>query len=124
MKKFVVLTLILLVLNGCGAIFLGSGQNISMNTDPEGATVIINGNNMGKTPIHLKLKTNDSYIVTFKKDGYEDKTYSIANRVSGGIIVLDVLCGLLPVIVDAATGSWYRLDTSNIDLPLDIKRTY
>jgi len=111
-----------LLLLGCGAIFLGSSQNVAFNTTPDRATVIVNGSERGITPLQIKLKTNEQYIITFKKEGYEDKTYSITNHVSAGMVVLDVLFGLVPVVVDAATGSWYRLDDTNINLPLDVKR--
>jgi hypothetical protein len=101
---------------------MGSSQIANMNTTPDGATVIINGSVRGQTPLQLKLRTNEPYVVTFKKEGYEDQTYSITNHVSGGIVVLDVLFGLLPVVVDAATGSWYRLDETNINLPLEVTK--
>jgi len=32
--------------------------------------------------------------------------------------VLDVLGGLVPIIVDAATNSWYKLDQSNFNAVL------
>ena len=121
MKKILVILMGMFLLN-CGAIFLGSSQNVSFNTSPDRATVVVNGAIRGETPVNLKLKTNEYYIITFKKEGYEDKTYSITNHVSGGIVVLDVLGGLLPIVIDAATGSWYRLDETTINLPLDIKR--
>lgn len=122
MQKLALGTLSLLILCSCGAIFMGSSQIANMNTTPDGATVIINGSVRGQTPLQLKLRTNEPYVVTFKKEGYEDQTYSITNHVSGGIVVLDVLFGLLPVVVDAATGSWYRLDETNINLPLEVTK--
>jgi len=122
MRRLVFALGALLILCNCGAIFLGSSQIASMSTTPDGATVIINGSVRGQTPLQLKLRTNESYVITFKKQGYEDQTYSITNHVSGGMVVLDVLFGLLPVVVDAATGCWYRLDESNINLPLEVKK--
>jgi hypothetical protein len=122
MKRFVFLLFAALLFCDCGALFLGSSQIANLNTTPDGATILINGSVRGQTPLKLKLRTNESYIITFKKDGYEDQTYSITNHVSGGIVVLDVLFGILPVVVDAATGSWYRLDDANINLPLEVKK--
>lgn len=36
-----------------------------------------------------------------------------------GWIVLDVLAGLVPIIVDAATGAWYGLDQDNVNAVLE-----
>jgi hypothetical protein len=33
-------------------------------------------------------------------------------------VIVDILLGLVPVIVDAATGAWYHLDQKNIDAVL------
>jgi hypothetical protein len=52
-------------------------------------------------------------------DGYKSKTYNVTNHVGAGWIVLDVLCGLVGVIIDAATGSWYELDQKNINVILE-----
>ena len=111
----------LLIMN-CGALFLGSSQPISINTNPDGARILINGTPRGTTPVNLKLRTNETYIITFQKEGYKDQSYSLTNHVDAGIVVLDVLFGLLPVVVDAATGAWYRLDENYIDMPLEIMK--
>ena len=44
---------------------------------------------------------------------------NITNHVGAGWIVLDVLCGLVPVIIDAATGAWCDLDQKNIKAVLE-----
>jgi hypothetical protein len=43
----------------------------------------------------------------------------ISNHVGAGWVVLDVICGVLPVVVDAVTGSWYSLDQTNINAVLE-----
>ena len=39
---------------------------------------------------------------------------TVSKKVGAGYVVLDVLGGLLPVIIDAATGSWYVLSTNTV----------
>jgi hypothetical protein len=43
----------------------------------------------------------------------------IKKKVGAGYIVLDILAGLFPIIIDAATGSRYSLAQKNIDAVLE-----
>ncbi|MGB9588967.1 MAG: PEGA domain-containing protein, partial [Armatimonadota bacterium] len=86
---------------------------------PAGAQVYVNGTLMGTTPISLKLQKQKTYTIEFKKEGYHTRTVQLTNSVGAGWIVLDVLGGLIPVIIDAATGSWYSLDQDNVNAVLE-----
>jgi hypothetical protein len=107
-----------LSLSACGAVLNGGPANVPMSTNPPGAEIWIDGVNRGITPATLSLAKNRPYTVTFRRAGSQDTSVEIGRKVSGGYVVLDVLFGLLPVIVDAATGSWYVLDTSNVNVNL------
>jgi len=39
--------------------------------------------------------------------------------VGAGWVILDILGGLIPVIVDAATGDWHYLDQTNVNAALE-----
>jgi hypothetical protein len=104
---------------GCASIFKGTSTNIDFNSDPTGAKVYVNGNLMGTTPVKLKLESKKVYNLEFKKEAYETKTFTITNHVGVGYIILDVVFGLVPVVVDAATGAWYNLDQDNVNAILE-----
>ncbi|MCZ2846084.1 MAG: hypothetical protein O2U61_06290, partial [Candidatus Bathyarchaeota archaeon] len=55
----------------------------------------------------------------FKIEGYKPKSVQINNKVGAGWVVLDIVLGLVPVVIDAATGAWYSLDQKNIDAVLE-----
>ena len=110
------------VFNGCATLFKGSTEAISYSSDPSGSRVYVNGQLMGTTPFQLDMKTNQTYTIEFRKDGYQDRTVVLNNSVGGGWIVLDVLGGLIPVIIDAATGNWYSLDQSNVNAALEAQQ--
>ena len=95
---------------GCAAIFKGSKQKVELSSEPGDVQVYINGVLRGTTPLTLKLKSKETHHIEFKKDGYQTHILVIDNHVGVGWIILDVIGGLLPVVVDAATGSWYMLD--------------
>ena len=102
-------------LQGCAAIFSSSIANIPATSEPAGAEVIVNGQFMGTTPCVLNLKKNQSYNIQFRLNGYTTQVQIINNHVGAGWVVLDILGGFLPVIVDAATGSWMVLDQKNVN---------
>lgn len=107
-----------LAMTGCATLFKGTSENVSMDSSPVQADVYVNGQLMGKTPLQLKLATKKEYVVEFRAEGYQPRSYHINNRVGAGWIILDVLGGLIPVIIDAATGAWYKFDQDNINAQL------
>lgn len=122
MNKAISSTLIVflvLSLSGCAAIFKGNSSKIDTNSTPKGAKIYVDGNYMGDTPFRLKLESKRSYAIEFRMEGYKSKTFNVTNHVGAGWIVLDVLCGLIPVVVDAATGAWYDFDQKNINVILE-----
>ncbi len=122
MKKMLILTLIaglILSLTGCATVFKGNIAEVPARTDPEGAKVYVNGEYYGVTPVKLKLDVTESYTIEFRKEGYKPVTRQIHNKVGAGWVVLDVVCGLVPVVVDALTGSWYKLDQSHVSAVLE-----
>jgi hypothetical protein len=120
-KAIVVLGLVLW-LTGCATLFKGSTQEVNFNSNPQKVQVVVNGVVMGETPCALKLEVKKTYDIEFKAEGYKTKAYHITNHVGAGWIVLDVLGGLVPVIIDAVTGAWYSLDQKNIDTVLEKQR--
>lgn len=120
MKKIIAVVCVVsfLSMTGCATLFKGTTENVSMDASPVQADVYVNGQLMGKTPLQLKLATKKEYVVEFRAEGYQPRTYHINNRVGAGWIILDVLGGLIPVIIDAATGAWYKFDQDNINAQL------
>ena len=71
-KRIVYMLLILIVIisvSGCATLFKQKSRTVSFDSDPQRATVYINGNRMGKTPMPLNLSNKKSVTVTFKKEG-------------------------------------------------------
>jgi hypothetical protein len=66
-----------------------------------------------------ELSHRREHVVTFRKAGYKETSCNIGRSVGAVWIVLDVVFGLVPVIIDAATGSWYGSKTKlcSVTLP-------
>lgn len=122
MKKAITILLLVVItisFTGCAAILSGGRGKIKTTSSPSGADVYVNGEKMGQTPCNLRLKTKGEYVIVIKKEGYKDQQFRVTNKVGAGWIVLDILMGLVPVIVDAATGSWYTFNEKNFNAELE-----
>jgi len=108
-----------LAIYGCATILKGSIDQVDVSSDPNGAKIYVNGEFLGKTPVHLRLPAKKTFFIEFVKDGYEKKTYVLNSSVGAGWIVLDVLFGLIPVVVDASTGAWYEFDDNTARVYLE-----
>lgn len=112
--------LILWPLTGCGAIFNGTTQTIRAQSSPQGATITTSPETgTFTTPASLELERSNSYVLTFSQEGYSEETFQIRRTMNGGILVLDILAGLIGVIVDAATGAWYNLSPEDVSVTLE-----
>ena len=62
-------------------------------------------------------------LLPFQKEGYETQQVRINKTVSGGIVILDILGGVLPVVIDAVMGTWYNLNPNEINVNLVSKQS-
>lgn len=112
--------LLIIGLSGCFAtVIKGKNSKVEMTSIPSGADVYVNGEHVGQTPIKLKLDSSKSYTIEFRKSGYKSQTKQLSSGIGPGWVVLDVAFGLIPVVVDAATGSWYSLDEDHVKAVLE-----
>ena len=102
-----------LLLSSCALVFKGEESSVNFDTKPAGAEVLINGVSYGTTPVDVKLKSDTTYKVTLRQ-GDQEHTVMLTNNIGTLWIVLDVLTGLVPLIVDAATGAWYNLEPGQV----------
>jgi hypothetical protein len=104
--------LLMTYLSGCGVIINGTRQDVTANSTPEAAKVTtMPATAEYQTPITLSLERKKSYSIRFERDGYSPATVEIRNTLNLPIVALDIIfiAGLVPLIVDAATGAWYKL---------------
>ena len=112
--------LLLLALTGCGTIFGGTTELVSIQTTPPGVsvtTVPVTG--PLTTPTSVALERKNNYQLTFLAEGYESAEFQIRRQMRTGILVADILLtGLIGVVVDAVTGGWYQLEPKTVTLSL------
>lgn len=104
---------------GCATLFASKSTSVPAGSEPSGAEVFVDGNRVGMSPTTVELDHKRDHTVTFRKAGYKEVTCTVTRSVGAGWVILDVLGGLLPVVIDAATGSWNSLKPKlcNVNLP-------
>ncbi len=105
MRSILLLALALLA-TGCAAIFGTKQKPFDLQSNPSGADVYLDGTRLGTTPLKSQLSNQKEHTFVFRKTGYKEVSCTLARGTDGGWVVLDILAGLVPVIIDAATNSW------------------
>jgi hypothetical protein len=107
------------ILVGCGTIIHGGSQDVSITSDPSGATVEIDGTEVGDTPVTRSLDRGSQHTVAISMDGYETEQVSIQKSVDGWVAGNILFGGLIGLAVDASTGGMYKLSPTQVQQTLD-----
>lgn len=107
---------------GCATILSDTDEEVTVESEPKEATVTVNGKEYGETPTNLRLDVDESHTIKIEKEGYESKTYRISNEIGVEWVILDVVFGVIPILVDAATGAWYKLEENYVTVTLKEKK--
>ena len=67
---------------GCASIIDGSSQVVSFNSNPNTARVVVNGSEIGTTPLSTQIKRGNDTVVMFRKDGYADQTITLQTKLN------------------------------------------
>jgi len=118
-KLFIFLIATTFLLSNCATLFGPKSHSISANSNPIGAEVIVDGVSMGVTPVKLELDPQKSYTIEYRKNGYRPITKVVKGKVGTKWIILDVLGGFIPAVVDAVTGKWYEFEDEIINTNLE-----
>ena len=123
MKKTVFFVIaVAMILAGCATIMHGSRQNINFLSTPEGATVKIDGVNVGITPVAKELSRKSEHTVEIILDGYEPFEMMIEQRVSGWLFGNIIFGGIPGLIIDLATGGLFNLTPEQVKAELSEAR--
>ncbi len=120
-KSSAYLIIAVLVLSSCSAIFNGSKDMVSINSDPGGAKVIIDGANQGVTPMSVSLKRGKNHVIEIKMEGYDYYKLTTDNTITGWFWGNLICGGILGLVIDLATGSAYDVDPDIISVTLSKK---
>jgi hypothetical protein len=115
-----ILTISILILfsQACGTIMQGTTQQIGISSNPSNASVTINGQNHGTTPMIIDLKRKDSHMVKIELDGFQPYETNLTRSTSGWVWGNIVFGGLIGLVIDASAGGMYKLSPEQISSEL------
>lgn len=116
----------LAMLSACATLVNGSSQNVTVSTNPPGASCTLDrvGARVGAisaTPGSVRLdKSKNDLSVTCAKDGYQTATVAHPPSFSGATFGNIIAGGVIGVVVDAASGANYSYpDDIRLDLAVN-----
>lgn len=93
---------------GCATIVDGKSQLVTFQSTPAGATVIIDGRELGVTPLSVSLEKKTGQVLVVRKEGFKDFSTPMATGVSGWFFGNILIGGLLGSTTDAASGAMHQ----------------
>lgn len=113
MKKVLlaIATVAMTALTGCASLVDGNSQSLSFSSNPDGATVYMNGNAIGKTPVTISAKRKgSSQPLRFTKEGYKDVEIQLISTINPWIFGNVVIGGLLGSTTDGLSGAAFKYE--------------
>jgi hypothetical protein len=111
---------VMFITSQCATIMSGSKQDIPITSSPSGASISVDGEMMGITPVTIKLKRNMKNVaLKIELDGYKPYQTNLSRGMNGWIFGNIILGGIPGLIIDAATGSMYKLTPESVTASLE-----
>lgn len=109
-----------LSLTSCATIFTGTKDNISFNSQPEGAKVMHKGIEKCITPCTADIpRSLSKQIITFEKEGYKSKDVKLVKNFNAVSLLNILLGGAIGIGIDAATGSLTKYAPKSYTIELE-----
>lgn len=102
----------------CATIMHGTSQEVGLTSQPAGATVTIDGQPGGKTPVVARLKRKATHTITISMDGYQPFELTTTRKTSGWVWGNIIFGGLIGLAVDAMSGGLYNVNPDQVQAQL------
>lgn len=109
----------LLVLSGCATLFSGTDDDITFDSEPQGAKVLIDGIVVGTTPTTVVVDRPglEETDVTVQLEGYESRRFELDKEFNNtSILNIFFWPGF---VIDALTGALFKYDQKSYTVDLE-----
>lgn len=90
----------------CAMMTRKSTQRIPVTSYPSGATVSVDGQSLGTTPVGLRLsRRRTSHVIRIESPGYKPLEIRVVRKAWGGALIGNLLLGLVPGTIPATVYS-------------------
>lgn len=92
-------------LSACASIITGTSQEVTFNSNPDEATVLVSGRVIGKTPVTTSIKKQSGQSLVFEKEGYKPLTMQLETHLNPWFWGNIVLGGFIGSTTDGLSGA-------------------
>lgn len=110
------------LLTGCASIMHGTRQSVGIASNPSNASVWVDKNYAGNTPMVVEMSRKDNHIVRIELDGYQPYEATFSRQLSGWVFGNIVFGGIIGLAVDAISGGLYMLTPDQIQAEMRSNR--
>lgn len=115
---FLAILLLALTMAACATLFTGTKDTITFESNPSGATLLIDGLEVGETPLTVPVKRSISdKTVILRMDGYRDRAFTLSKEFN--LISILNLSNIFGWGIDAVTGAAMKYDRFNYEIDLE-----
>ncbi len=113
------LAIVAMMTTGCATVVhLGSNEELSVSSEPSGATVVIDGTERGVTPLATKVERKKDHAVVLTKEGFEEAQSRVESHISWWVAGNIIVGGLVGILVDVMSGGGYTIDPDKVAVTL------
>ncbi len=106
------------VFSGCATILAGGPDMVVVSSNPQGATIILDGVPVGVTPATIAFSRSCEGVVVLEKPGYQNARLDVDKVVNGWVFGNLIIGGLLGLGIDLATSNQGKYSTNPVFLSL------
>ena len=107
-----------MALASCASIMHGTGQDVSISSQPVGANVTVDDSSYGSTPLIAHLRRKNNHTIRISLDGYQPFAMTTTQKTSGWVWGNIVFGGLIGLVVDASNGAIYDINPDIVSATL------
>jgi hypothetical protein len=117
-----ILIAVMFLFTSCASIINGPDQRVSIQSDPPGADIELDGKHAGHTPTVLKILRNKDHVLVLTKEGYLAQKKNLKRELSSVAILYILPGGLASFALDATSGAQFCFpDKVDVKLEPDVK---
>jgi hypothetical protein len=116
--RLIALAVLVFLSTGCATVTGGPRQKINISSSPAGATILLNGEEIGTTPRVINISRFRAPDVTLQLEGCEPYAVQIQRNFRTGPFLLNIITPPLFILgmgVDAATGAMFKLSPAFVN---------
>ncbi|MDH5434581.1 MAG: PEGA domain-containing protein [Gammaproteobacteria bacterium] len=111
----------LFLLSACATIMDGETQILNIQSSPSGATVTINGQAVGVTPLTIPVTRMDNSVMKISLEGYNTQEIDMTTKLNQMFWGNFIFGGLFGSTTDSVTGASIEYSPNHFNIQLEKK---